>query len=55
MPQHAEEGFFHGQVEIIQIDAVDGDAAFEQGARSIVIPAGQRELELRHSAGPAYS
>ena len=48
MPQHAKEGFFHRQVQIVQIDAVDGDAAFEQRARSIVIPAGQRELEFRH-------
>jgi hypothetical protein len=55
MPQHAKEGLFDGKVEIVEMDAIHTDAAFEQGARSIVIPAGQSERELRHGAGSGYS
>ena len=52
VPQHAEESFFDGKVEVVQIDAVDGDAILQQSARAVVVPASHRQPKLGHLPSP---
>ncbi len=50
VPQHAEEGFFHRQRQVVQIDAIGLHALLEEGTRAVVVPTGQRQSQLRHIA-----
>src|SRR5580700_193239 len=39
---HPKKSFLYRDVDVGQVDPVDGNALFEQGARAVIIPAGQR-------------
>src|SRR5689334_8106298 len=48
VPQHAKEGLLDGHVEVREVDAVGLDAALEQAARAVVVPATEGEPEPGH-------
>ena len=45
---HPEKSFLDGDVDVRQVDPVDGDAVLEQRARAVIIPAGHRQAKLGH-------
>ena len=47
--QHAEEGFLDRESQIVEVDAVDGDAAVDERAGAIIVPAGESEWDVRQS------
>src|SRR5207247_9367565 len=51
MPQHPEERLFDDEIEVIERYAVDGNAFFQQGQRSIVVLTFTTQSKL--SAGKA--
>src|SRR2546422_395015 len=48
MPQHPEERLFDDEIEVIDLYAVDGNAFFQQGPRSIVVPTCKSQSKFRH-------
>ena len=45
---HPEKSFLDGDVDVRQVDPVDGNAVLEQRARAVIIPAGHRQAKLGH-------
>src|SRR5439155_24645597 len=55
MPQHPEERLFDDEVEIIELYAVDGNAFFQQGPCSVVVPTRKSQSKFSHGLDRSYS